>query len=68
MPMAVIGKTLTIVSFIGQSNCFFFPFEAGTYPGITRTRDSCELCTTLPVPGTFVSFVRHSYPYPNFLF
>ena len=32
----------------------------------TRTRDLCELCTTLPVPGTSVSSVRHSYPYPNF--
>ena len=47
--------------------CFFAPFEAGFYPGITRTRDFCEFCTTVPVPRTAVSSVRHSYPYPNFL-
>ena len=54
------------LSFFDQSFCllFFAPFEAGIYPGITRTRDFCEFCITLPVPGTSVSSVRHSYPYP----
>ena len=69
MPIAVIGNALKIVSFFDQPICCFFaPFEAGIYQGITRTRDLCEFCTTLPVPGTFVSYVRHSYPYSNFLF
>ena len=79
MPMAVIGNALTIVSFFSQSICCFSPpYEAGIYPGVTRTRDFCEFCTartryfcefctTLSVPGTSVSSVRHSYPYPNFL-
>ena len=69
MPIAVFGNALTLVYFFGQSICCFFaPFEAGIYPGITRTRDFCEFCTTLPVRGTSVRYVRHSYPYPNLLF
>ena len=70
MPITIIGNALTIVSFyIYQSICCFFaPLEAGTYPGITRTRNfCCEFCKTLPVLETCVSYVRH-YPYPNFLF
>ena len=65
MPIAVIGNALTIVS-LDQSNCCFFaPFEAGITPG--NTRDFCEFCTTLPVPGTSASSVR-SFPYLHFLF
>ena len=57
-----------LLSLLDQSNCFFFAsFEAGVYQGITRTRDFCESCTTLIVPGMFVGSVRHSYPYPNCL-
>ena len=61
MPIEVIGNALTIVFFYQSIYCFFAPFEEGIYPGITRTRDFCEFCTTLPVPGTSVSSVRHSY-------
>ena len=69
MPIAVIGIAMTIVLFFCQLICCFFaPFKAGFYPGITRTRTFCEFCTTLPVPGTSESSVRHSYPYPNFLY
>ena len=67
--------------FLPVSLLFFAPFEAGIYPGITRTRDFCELCTTLPVsrtsvssvyalatiPGSSGSFVRLSCPYPKLL-
>ena len=42
------------------------PPRACIYPGITRTLNFCEFCTTLiPVQRTSASSVRHSYPYPE---
>ena len=38
MPIAVNGNALTIVFFFPVNLLFFAPFEAGIYPGITRTR------------------------------
>ena len=70
MPIAVTGNALTIVSFLTSQLfcCFFAPLEAGIPQGITRAREFCEFCTTLPVPGTPMSSVRHSYPYPRTLY
>ena len=75
MPFAVIGKSLTILSFFDQSICCFFaPFEAGIYPGITGTRDFCEcynptrtrklceFCTTFnPVPKLSIFVLSVGY-------
>ena len=64
MPFTVIRNVLTIVSLFDKLICcFFVPFEADIYPGITRTRAFCEFCTTPPVRGTSVGYVRHSYSY-----
>ena len=47
---------------------FFRPLETGIYPGITGAGNFCEFCTaSIPVPGTSVGSVRHSYPYPKLL-
>ena len=60
-------STHALYAFIWPINLLFFhPLEADIYPGITRTRNFCELCKIyIPAPGTSVSFVRHSYPFPK---
>ena len=38
----------------------------GIYSGYYPTNNLCKFCRTfIPVPGTSVSSVRHSYPYPQ---
>ena len=40
----------------------------GIYPRYYPTKNLCKFCRALiPVPGTSVSSVRHSYPYPELL-
>ena len=63
----VVGNALRIVSFFNPSIRLFIPFRGGYLSGnCPCTRDFCEFCTTLPVPGTSLSSIRHPYPYPNF--
>ena len=64
MPIAVIEmRGQLVVSFFDQSICCFFAtFEAGIYPGIARTRDFCELCTTfIPVPELYIFVLSVGY-------
>ena len=49
------------VFFSQLSCCFFAPFEAGISQGITRTRDFCEFCTTLPVPELSIFVLSVGY-------
>ena len=58
----IIGNALTGVHVFTSQTVVFRPFEAGVYPGITRTRNFCEFCTTLvPVPELSICILSTGY-------